>query len=350
MGIFNVQSLFAVDVVFRYDDYCLEKNSIQEQILQTFDKHHIPLTIAIIPFDKNETLLCDSNEVSRLKKYIDCGKVEVAIHGNSHKQRAENGEFGGLDYNQQAFLLSQSKKAIDSLFSISCKTFIPPWNDYDNNTLTILDSLGIKIISSCLTVGQSFDNPNINYYPATVGSYEAFISFQKALRHNKHRDGIIVFMFHEYDFEDFTFENLDKLLDDIEKSANIHCMRFCDLNQKSDKGRMEANIEVNLLSKFLGVCSMNMTSTHARLIRVINLLLYLFLLFVFSIICSSCTKKKKSNYYWIVTTILFSIVIYFCVWLHFWTPLKSLLLCFLLPICALIIFNLFQTIKKHFYK
>ena len=330
---------YAADVVFRFDDFLLAEDSLQKDMLRVFEKYEIPLVIGIIPFNPDGTICFDDQSYSDNLSYLLAlqrkGLLEIALHGFSHSQRTPSGEMGGLPYQEQMSLISKGRMALDSLFATNVITFIPPWNNYDSNTLSILDSLDFKIISSCLSIEQEFSNRNIQYFPTSVGTKDAFDSFRQALGKNGKRQGLIVFMFHWYDFNDFTIQELDDLLAEVSCLDYVHCRTFSQLvgeGIKSGKKRMEANIEVNLLSKLLGTATIILPTWIALAIRISNLLLYLIVTLVWCLIIRLVLKNDYIPL--LYTYVLLAIFVVICIWFHRWTPLKTVIPLFLVPVIS----------------
>lgn len=350
----SLESLFAsnLDVVFRFDDYRLVKDSLQNELVETFARNCVPITLAVVPYDYNGNVVCsDTVGISRLNVLASEGLVEIAMHGNSHAKRTANGEFEGLAADVQRQLLTSSYQVLDSLFDISPISFIPPWNNYDSTTLDILEALGVKTISSCMTIGQSLDNKNVAYYPCTVGTDDAFPSFRSALEVNHHRKGLLVFMFHSYDFnERFSMEDLDELLKEVKTMGDVRCVTFRTLWEdgiESDSKRFKANLEVNLLTKLLGVNTIMQPTITAVARRIVNLLAYLIVavltLFLSLVIVRKRTARKVTCRLHSVAYLCMAFVLFGCVWLHWWSPLKSLALAIALPILyAVLQFAAFQ--------
>ena len=209
----------AVDVVVRYDDYMLKPDTIQEKIVELFNKYNIPIVLGVIPCDEEESyVIVDGDYLSLLKELNNKGVVEIALHGLTHTLH-NDGEFIGIPLAEQKRMLSKGKKILDSLFS-QVVTFIPPWNKYDSNTLIALQQLGFKCISSCLTIGQPLENPYLQYYPHTVDNMTDFL---KAIKDNKNRDCIIILMIHQYDFkEENSIHELDLLLSDLKQRSYVN--------------------------------------------------------------------------------------------------------------------------------
>lgn len=157
---FIAGTLFAdnnLKIVFRYDDFLLADNHIDSTVLSIFRKFDIPLTVGVVPFDRDGRLRCtiDTFKLSKLRDDILLSKIEIALHGYRHLRNFGCGEFDGLPYEEQVRQISQGKRVLDSLLCCDVSTFIPPWNSYDSNTIRALENGGFKVISSALFGCQS---------------------------------------------------------------------------------------------------------------------------------------------------------------------------------------------------
>ncbi|MDO4190913.1 MAG: hypothetical protein Q4D14_04415 [Bacteroidales bacterium] len=66
---FCIMQLHAVDVIFRYDDFRFRHNPTDSALLTLFAKHHIPITIAVIPFDSlGHPIVSDTNSIVYVNK------------------------------------------------------------------------------------------------------------------------------------------------------------------------------------------------------------------------------------------------------------------------------------------
>jgi peptidoglycan/xylan/chitin deacetylase (PgdA/CDA1 family) len=334
----------AVNIVFRYDDYRLIPDSLQERLLETFNKHNIPISIAVVPCH-NDSLLFKEGAYLSLLKTMNCeGLVEIALHGLNHSNISGEGEFIGITIQKQLDMLSKGKRILDSLFD-STQTFIPPYNAYDDNTLKALEILGFDCISSEMYDGHSLSSKRLQYYPETIDHPNKLI---KAIEDNKNRNGIIILMFHNYDFdESFSMEKLDSLLMSIRNMKDIECLTFkmlCDRHIRSDGSRIKANVEVNLLSKMLKTGQMLQTKPFAITIRICNLMIYAIIALIIILFGRFAFGIHTKEYYIGAGIILaLSCII---VWWHFLTPLKSMMVILLTSIIYVIVCSLKKQSKR----
>jgi len=316
-------------VVFRYDDYRLQTSSLDEAVVNVFQKNNIPLVLGVIPCDSTEKLLFGNNYtfLPELKKYVTNGSVEIALHGLTHLKLLK-GEFGKVDAKEQFRRIYKGKSLLDSIFKISVQTFIPPWNAYDDITLNQLQKEKFTSISSGLWFDQSFSNSSINYFPETNLDFNTLLP---TLIENKNRSGIVVFMFHAYDFNsNFSLVKLDSLLRNIVNNKNVKCVTFQQLStthEESDKKRMKANLESNMITKFTHLNGVIYTTNFQICIRILNLVLYLalsiVLFFLSGLFLFKNSKISSGIIFYIL--IIFFVYVGLSVWFHLMTPLKLII-------------------------
>ena len=147
--IFSYQAHAAVAgcncVVFRLDDiqdYWLSNN--QQILINTFRNLSVPLTIGIIANEFGEdTALVKTINASL---YDPRFELEIADHGYNHE------DFTTFTYAQQLNLLQEALAKIKQYLPVVKKinTFIPPYNAWNNNTVTALAQVNITYMSSQL--------------------------------------------------------------------------------------------------------------------------------------------------------------------------------------------------------
>ena len=142
-----------ITIIFRFDDYsALSNTKLENQILTTFKENNSTLTIGVIPFvcEGNKEKICKQesiplleNKLDILKKGINKGYIDVALHGNTHQtiKEFQRSEFLGLNYEQQFTKIESGKLFLEEKLGTNINTFIPPWNRYDLNTLKVLESM-----------------------------------------------------------------------------------------------------------------------------------------------------------------------------------------------------------------
>ena len=323
--------------MFRFDDFILTPNQIQDQVLDCFSGNKIPLSIAVVPYDENGDCVYEAETVKRIRDLYNAGLLEICLHGfNHHSYGTSLGEMCGYSDNEQFSRLSQGKQFLDSLLDLCVTTFIPPFNAYNDGTLKALDSLGFRAISSGLYPGQPTSSTNLQYYPETICNIDDVIgAMREAFEYNHNRDGIIVCMLHAYDItEDFTIEDLDTFLKDVTRLKGTHFYTYSQLIESgdpSDSKRIAANMELNLLMKLLKAKYIIQPTWKAIALRILNYLLYLLeiiILMIPSIVLRKEGHSKIISVVWLVSAIFAFLV----VWLHLLGPLKAMLAVSILPL------------------
>lgn len=316
-----------LQLVFRFDDFLLKNNSLNEAVLQIFQKHKIPLVLGVIPYNLEEKIILQENYtfLPFLKNGVKNKSIEIAQHGFNH-QNLITGEFRSLNKSEQYRRIHKGKAILDSIFDTKIVTFIPPWNKYDVNTLSVMEEVGLKNLSSALCIEQPWTNPNINYFPITI---EDFRTLYSVLENNKKRKGVVAVMFHYYSInKSFSLEQLDNILNNIKKLSYVNCLTFVDLYEKnvlSDEKRMNANMEINLLSKNLHLGGVLQSTKLVNVVRILNLLLYLTVgaILYFISLLIFLKHKSVSNKIKFITGLILLIIIGLSVWFHVFGPLKT---------------------------
>ncbi|SHE19499.1 DUF2334 domain-containing protein [methanotrophic endosymbiont of Bathymodiolus puteoserpentis (Logatchev)] len=240
-------------IIFRYDDYSRNSNTDVERLLfDTIKNIGGGVLVGVIPFPHAPYPEPDSipkvadlgeDKVNLLKEYASQGVVEIAVHGYSHKSNAtegSNSEFTGLSKNTQNLLLGNARAALEVTLGFSITSFIPPFNQYDLQTLQSLESTSYKLISAALG-GPQESTGNLTYLPG--GAYPQKINevISSALA-SGHTEAIVVIVMHPYDiiesgdqmsnFREDPQISIHKLINDlskIKKRNNVHFMTIHEL-------------------------------------------------------------------------------------------------------------------------
>lgn len=335
-----VNCVFAINVIFRYDDFKLIDDSIQNSLVELFAVEKVPLHIAVIPFNKDSSMCLEKCEaVERVKELQKRGILQIAMHGYCHKGDTFNGEFLGLTYDEQLFRLQHSSSVLDSIFETHVHIFIPPWNRYNHITLDILHELGYDIVSSELASNQIVSDTRFQYYPEGV---DHPAKLPKVVRSNSRRAGLIVCMFHRYDFSDtFTIEDLRGVIRDIQSDSinrittmNALFGSTTDFNER----RIDANLVHPLLSKILYTRHVILTTTEINKVRYYDLIIHLIIVLMISLWGALILHGKKLTAYGITQT---TVLVYagLQTWFQFVMPKVGLFIIVLLPVIVVLIFN-----------
>lgn len=212
VGIFaNDKQEQKIYLVFRFDDYSARSNTeLELRIIETFQKNNLAFTIGVIPFEGAGNLLDPTPQGNLplgkekgdiLKYYNQLETIEIALHGYSHQSHSHDfirSEFRGLNYESQKEKIIQGKAHLENISESNVVTFIPPWNQYDFNTLKILEELQFKNNSGD-RIGKMNNITSIQSLPNSCGLTKVKDAVIAA-RESSDEELIIVALFHAYDF------------------------------------------------------------------------------------------------------------------------------------------------------
>jgi len=132
-------------LIFRLDDMqCGWNQNPSFMIIDVFLKYHVPLSVGVI------TGMGDCWAPDLLQRYNQAnGNLEIASHSVHHLPMIN------FNYTSQLAELVESKKSIESFFGNgTVRTFIPPTNVWNYDTITAMNQAGYDIISGQCTVAQ----------------------------------------------------------------------------------------------------------------------------------------------------------------------------------------------------
>ena len=260
-----------IHVVFRYDDFSAKSPTQTElKIIQAFQRKQAALTVGVIPFvctgnqhdpSPQDTLALPPHKTRILKKAVQQGVVDVALHGYSHQthQAGFLSEFAGADYPTQLKKLERAKRYLEKITQTPVNTFVPPWNRYDGNTLRALEKLQFKTLSASENEPSS-ERSGLKFLPFSVGLPHLRDAVQAA-RASHDAEPMLVVLFHGYDFESsqdsrahMTFEEFTKLLNWLSAQQDVQMLSVSQAaHEIEDLGatRYAANKRHNILSSLL---------------------------------------------------------------------------------------------------
>jgi peptidoglycan/xylan/chitin deacetylase (PgdA/CDA1 family) len=243
-------------VIFRIDDIVFtgypNNEKTQNDLIQEFVNRNIPLTLSVIPNWKDQEVPIDNPLVKRFRQQIEMGSIEIAQHGFRHHQSGyEQTEFRYTPYRIQIEWVQKGREILQKAFPSPVITFVPPWNNYDAETIRILTKLKFKCLSGDLgPVGkideELFHGGTLAYVPASCSLREALHAAELALsqqyQSSKSRSYIIV-NFHPYDFgvsarHPITKGELARILDGLENMP----VKFKTLSNVAEKYKDELGL------------------------------------------------------------------------------------------------------------
>lgn len=226
----QIHSQPSVIVGLRYDDFSsVSSIELERQFLALCAQYDAPCTFGVVPnyhlpsakpTENMGTLNHEKKEL--LRQGIAQGIVEVALHGFNHQSIGgkTKSEFHGLSLEAQNKLIAQGKSILEGAVG-PIQTFIPPWNSYDQNTLSALKANGFKVLSAASN-GLPDKDDQLILIPATCLIEDLKMAVEKALQLSKLYPlcrPMVVGYFHPYDFIEnnpqrgrFTLGDFEKIL------------------------------------------------------------------------------------------------------------------------------------------
>lgn len=238
-----------VNVVFRFDDYAENSDTEKElKLIDAFRSAGVPVTFGVIPFacisnykvpSPRESIPLQGEKANILKQAYEEGIMEVALHGFNHQTMfySHLSEFHDVDYLKQSDMIQKGKIYIERVVRVPVRTFIPPWNSYDLNTVKVLDELGFTSLSASFG-GEADTKYNVNMIPWTCGLNDVRNAVRMAKASGNERS-LIVAVFHlgdigweQTDEGLFSIHDLPGLLGWLKAQANVNVLTFNEASAK----------------------------------------------------------------------------------------------------------------------
>ncbi len=162
-------------VAFRFDDVQdFWLNNVQIKILQTFEDQRIPLTVGVVTdaFGADTGLVSYINEVIINNPEI----FEIANHGTGSQ------DFTLLTKEQQSELIGDANLKIFETLGVTPKVFIPPFNNFNDDTIAALLDNGMTHLSGSTLKGDlppyPLENAAVYRFPevATTGIFDGTLN------------------------------------------------------------------------------------------------------------------------------------------------------------------------------
>ena len=222
-------------VAFRLDDILNEKSdNLQYKVIDFFIDRKIPLNIGIIghTFPKDSYVTDYINEqLEKNGEYL-----EISNHGWDHE------DFTKFSKDDQSKLIKQTNDVIYENIGVKLSVFIPPYNRFNEDTITALKENQMTHISSVISLYESPMSPfrdGVYHFPSssTTGEYGAgqvwtAWSGQKTfafIEQGMWANGYAVVMMHPRDFGQFAksgnavnveqFEELELVINQIQDAG-----------------------------------------------------------------------------------------------------------------------------------
>ena len=345
--ILSVPYLHAVNVVFRYDDPSLKLDSVNMRVVQLFNTMEVPLSIAVVPCDDEENPILPSKEDYSYIFELQSDNIEIALHGLTHQNINNQGEFGELDLTESTRRITKGKAVLESTLHKEVSTFIPPFNAYNTFTEEAMRLHGLSVLSA--DKYNKATNDNIQYFPESLGHLMKqkgiWVAAREAIMHCNESDAICVIMFHAYDLpNDGAWRELENLLHDCKKSSKVSLHTFQSLHNSGIKSN-KLRYHVNQLESGLQKYYLHNGVLHTTWLCIFIHLFNAICLSILPLVISIFKRKIRTHYIfryleWLVC--ICSVVIFILACLHLLGPIKLFILSIgitLLMIILLLVFS-----------
>ena len=321
----------AVKVVFRLDDPTVRYDSVNNRIMQMFVDRGVSLSVGVIPCDNSENAYVPND--SAYLALLNSPKIEVCLHGLTH-QNIGRGEFRDID---SAEVERRIKKGVETLcpyIQRPIRTFIPPFNAFNEYLPEALKRNGINTISANLT-WETFDymsqDEEITYLPETlcelIGTEGISKAAQRCIFDCKEKKAVCVVMLHAYDFPDEkAFAQLDTLLNKV-KRTGCECYTFASLHDSGEVANYErhrVNLRTSLLKKKILPCGVLYSMRLCNTVHTVNAALYaLIALFGFIVLFFRVKSSKNKRHVGLMMVVV-GIAVFLATWYNCFSPLMML--------------------------
>jgi peptidoglycan/xylan/chitin deacetylase (PgdA/CDA1 family) len=200
-------------IVLRYDDYSHSSSAdMEKDLFAAVGAVGGGILVGVVPFSDDAAVATgsetttaavglDADKLGLLRDYVTQGVVEVAIHGASHTNAASQdhpkSEFAGLPEDSQSRSLRVARTALEAALGSRIDSFIPPYNRYDRQTLTALESSGFRLLSAGFG-GPTLHEGTLTHLPAGPFPQALRDVVSEALSQG-HTDALVILTIHPYD-------------------------------------------------------------------------------------------------------------------------------------------------------
>ncbi len=132
-------------IVFRSDDFAAFWSvSSAISITETLRDKGVAQVLSVVPTNVGYTLDDDPVLADYLNIIKDDASIEIALHGYDHSEY----EFRDMPYLDARFKIGTGLDILQNVLGIIPTTFVPPYHEYNDNTLRALEMHNISTISS----------------------------------------------------------------------------------------------------------------------------------------------------------------------------------------------------------
>ena len=254
-----VEAAAPIRVVLRYDDPSAKSNTeIETRLIETLRQYKMVCTFSIIPFvyaelpgsaQSAQEWPLPARKAEQLAAAAREGLLELAQHGYSHRDNSPPGvkpsEFAGLDHDEQWRKIQAGRTFLENALGMDVRTFVPPFNTYDANTVRAAEASGFACLSA--DMWRTADPTSVMaFLPATCTPVDIKQAVADA-RQSGDPTPIVVVLFHEYEFVEIdaargtmTFEQFLANLQWLSEQPDVRIVPMREITD-ADSSRYAAN-------------------------------------------------------------------------------------------------------------
>ena len=228
-------------VVFRFDDiqdYWIPDG--QEEPLKVFEDKKLPITLGIVTNSFGE----DFEIVNATKAGVESGQFEPAIHGWNHVS------YANLSLAEQTQTMGNATNLLMQVYGVKPDIFIPPFNDFDADTIEAMKTNQIPILSAEPDAG-SVPGDGDNVYIAKKGADNITIAdsgifhLPQTVDFNHHIGGDVI----KVELDEIIFE-VNKAI--TTKGYAVVVLHPTDFVDSTESGKLD-NDEINDLERLIDI-------------------------------------------------------------------------------------------------
>lgn len=198
-------------IILRLDDVkAWQYFDITEEMVSLVLSKNMTLSLAVIPKDIEKDSKLFLPWINDIKSN---NNIEIALHGYLH----QGAEFKNLSEEEATDKIKKGKELLLNYIGIIPITFIPPENEFSNETLNALAGEGFRVISAGDNTNKFNQLDNLLYIGKTTNTYdftsEKLIPAEQTLAEcnsNLNDKGLCVIVIHPQDYLTKDRTNIDK--------------------------------------------------------------------------------------------------------------------------------------------
>ncbi len=238
-------------VIFRMDD---PQPSWQfdklRRAVNLFIEERVPVTLGVIPKVMNRSTVLENEPfLSYIREliYLHGDLIEIAQHGLTHLPLSKVGgasEFAGLPLNKQEKMMKEGKAILSSMDPrVKIRSFIPPFDTFDNNTLEAARDLGFIVFSAMYDedsarIGEPYLDDGLVIVHASqsltknweTGATRGYEELKKSFDAVYRKGGVFVLEMHYFRFDERNTEVIRRLIHYM-KGKDVAFMKLGDFGE-----------------------------------------------------------------------------------------------------------------------